>query len=78
MDSEKTMEEALQEARQLIEEHRADCLWFLRDDFCPTDPADVARLLKKIEAHSDVATYLKARRLREWLSRNSSGASAGS
>jgi hypothetical protein len=78
MDAEMTKEEALREARKLIEEHRADSLWFLRDDVCPTEPDALERLLKLIEAHSDVATFVQARRLREWFSRNSSGASAGS
>ena len=78
MDGGKTKEEIIREARKLIEEHRPDCLWFLRDDLSPTEPADLDRLLRKIEAHSDVATFVQARRLREWLSRNSSEPSAGS
>ena len=68
----------LKEAQELIAEHRADCLWFLGADAIPTDGPAIARLLQKIERHADRATYLKARRLRECLSRNSSATSAGS
>jgi len=68
----------LKEARELIAEHRADCLWFLGSDAIPADGPSIVRLLQKIERHSDRATYQKARRLRECLSRNSSATSAGS
>jgi hypothetical protein len=68
----------LQEARKLIAEHRTDCLWFIGDEVVPEEPGQVVRLLRKIELRADRATYLKARRLRECLSRISSAPSAGS
>jgi hypothetical protein len=72
-------EEALvREVQSFILEHRADCLWYLREDFVPTDRIQMEKLLRKIEARSDRATFIKARRLRTCLSRISSAGSAGS
>jgi hypothetical protein len=68
----------IEEAQELIAAHKADCLWFLGSDALPSDGPSIIRLLRKIELHADRATYQKARRLRECLSRNSSAASAGS
>ncbi len=71
-------EEVLRAARELIAEHRSDCLWFLRDGLVPADRSRIIELLRKIENHADRATFVRARSLRQWLLRNSSATSAGS
>ncbi len=70
--------DVIRRARDLIAAHRADCLWFLREDEVTRDPSRLSGLLRKIEEHADRATFVEARRLREWLSRISSGSSASS
>jgi hypothetical protein len=73
-----TEESILEAALKLIAEQRSTCLWFLRDDVLPSDRSRVVDLLRRIELHADQATFVKARKLRQWLSQNSSAASAGS
>jgi nuclear transport factor 2 (NTF2) superfamily protein len=68
-------EDALQAARKLILAHRDDCLWFNREEVVPEDRDRIIALLRKIERHADRAEFVKARKLREWLSQNSSAAS---
>jgi hypothetical protein len=67
--------EALHAARELILAHRDDCLWFNREEVVPEDRDRIIALLRKIERHVGRAEFVKARKLREWLSRNSSAAS---
>lgn len=64
------------EFRRLVAECRDRCLWFLREDYCPTDPAEMQRVLEHIERHGDREAFLAARELSRWLSRDSSGPSA--
>ena len=71
-------DDAAAELRRLVDDYRSRCLWFLREDVLPDDPQRLQDLLRKIELRADRATYIQARSLREWLSRNSSAASAGS
>jgi hypothetical protein len=63
---------------RLLEEHRAECLWFLREDYAPAEPEEMLRVLAYLERHGDRETFLEARRLATWLSPDSSGSSAGS
>jgi hypothetical protein len=70
-------EAAVHAARALIEEQRATCLWFLREDLIPSDRSRLIELLRKIEQHSDRVTFVKARRIRQWLSRDSNAPSQG-
>ena len=60
----------------LVDEYRARCLWFLREDYYPLTPAEACRVLESIERHGDVAAFRKAATLRQWLSQNSSAPSA--
>jgi len=60
----------------LVDEYRARCLWFLREDYYPQTPAEACRVLESIERHGDVAAFRKAAELRQWLSQNSSAPSA--
>jgi hypothetical protein len=64
------------EVRRLLEEYRAQCLWFLRNDYVPSEPADVLRILETIEARADRSGYVRARRLKQWLLQRSSAPSA--
>lgn len=64
------------EFRRLVAENRDRCLWFLREDYCPTDPEEMLRVLEHIERHGDREAFVAARELSRWLSRNSSGPSA--
>jgi len=68
----------VREAQEFIREHRADCLWFLRDDLVPSDRSQILRLLEKIERRADRATFIEARRLRKCLSPTTSAGSVGS
>jgi hypothetical protein len=62
--------------RALVDEYRATCLWFLRQDYYPQTPEEACRVLEQIERHGDVAAFRKAAELRQWLSRNSNAPSA--
>ena len=63
---------------RLLEEHRAECLWFLREDYEPAEPGEMRRVLAYLERYGDRETFREARRLSTWLSPDSSGSSAGS
>jgi hypothetical protein len=65
--------EVIEAARALAEEYRAQCLWFLREDYLPATPEEASRILGYIERHGDLAAYHRAAPLRQWLSRHSSG-----
>lgn len=66
------------EIDRFIDEHRATSLWFLRPDYYPRTADERARVLQVIERHADLATYQRARTLRQWLSLHSSEPSAAS
>ncbi len=70
------LETRLAEASALIERYRATCLWWAPSDFPPPSVEGTVRALLAVEQHADLEGYRAARELREWLSRNSSGASA--
>lgn len=62
----------------LVDECRVRCLWFLRRDYYPrTDPERI-RVLSAIQERADLAVFRRAGRLKAWLSRTSSAASASS
>ncbi|MCX7013984.1 MAG: hypothetical protein NTW86_15765 [Candidatus Sumerlaeota bacterium] len=67
----------LQKVNALVDEYRARCLWFLREDYYPRTPDEACRVLEQIERHGDVAAFQKAAVLRQWLSRNFNSPSAG-
>jgi hypothetical protein len=72
-----TLERAEQALAQLIDEHRGDCLWFLRQDYYPTELTERLAVLDAVERYGDLDAYRRARTLKEWLSQSSSAASAG-
>jgi hypothetical protein len=70
--------EVLPELRQLVNEYRHRCLWFLREDCYPATDAEVHRVLDAIQRHGDREAFRRAAKLRQWLSHPSSAASVGS
>jgi len=66
------------ELRTLVDEYRTRCLWFLRDDLYPQTPDEAFRVLREIERHGDREAFIRAGRIRRWLSQTSSAPSAAS
>ena len=64
--------------RNLVDDYRARCLWFLREDFYPTTAAECDRVLRLIEQHGDVQAFRRVAEIRAWLSPSSSETSAAS
>jgi hypothetical protein len=73
-----TDEHAADALRALVDRYRAQCLWFLRDDYYPQSPEEVARVFRLIEEHGDLDALRRVSEVRPWLSRRSSETSAGS
>jgi hypothetical protein len=69
-------ERILQQVRELVDEYRSRCLWFLREDYYPSTVEEACRTLGSIERHGDLAAFKKAAPLRRWLSQHSSAKSA--
>jgi hypothetical protein len=74
----RTAFEAAAAVEQLVDRYRARCLWFLRPDYYPATDAERLIVLRYIEHHGDREAFQRAGAVRQWLSRNSSAASAGS
>jgi hypothetical protein len=66
------------ELRRLVDDYRARCLWFLREDYYPGTPEERERVLSLIEQHGDHAAFQRVAEVRRWLSQPSSATSAGS
>ena len=62
---------------QLSQAYRIQCLWFLKEDYFPDTPGQAIRVLEQIERHADQDGYIEARKLKEWLLRNTSDRSVG-
>ena len=65
-------------ALEFIRHHRHGSLWFVRDGHEPASTDELIRAIRRIERTGSREAYVEARRLREWLSRDSNAASAGS
>jgi hypothetical protein len=74
----RTTLDAATAVEQLVDRYRDRCLWFLRPDYYPATDAERLLVLRYIEHHGDREAFRRAGAVRQWLSRNSSGASAGS
>ena len=70
-------QDIIREVNRLTDEYRAECLWFLREDYHPANTAQRLEVLGYIERHGDLKAYKRARTLRLWLLQNSSEASVG-
>jgi hypothetical protein len=64
--------------RELVDDCRSRCLWFLRRDYYPGTIEEARRVLNAVERHGDRDAFRRAARIRKWLSPPSSAASAGS
>ncbi len=62
--------------RRLVDDYRAQCLWFFREDYYPATADERERVLRLIARHGDVAALRRVAEVRTWLSRRSSGTSA--
>jgi hypothetical protein len=62
--------------RHLVDDYRARCLWFLREDYYPTTVAERERVLRLIEQHGDLQALQQVAEIRAWLSQSSSDTSA--
>ncbi|MGH9204888.1 MAG: hypothetical protein ACRD2A_26985 [Vicinamibacterales bacterium] len=73
------MERASPEAelRRLMDDYRAQCLWFLHEGYYPETPQERERVLTLIAQHGDQAAFRRVAEVRTWLLRSSSGTSAG-
>jgi hypothetical protein len=66
------------ELRRLVDDYRAQCLWFLREDFYPQTTQERERVLALIARHGDQRALRRVAEIRVWLSQCSSATSAGS
>jgi hypothetical protein len=64
--------------RELVDQYRDRCLWFLRRDYYPSTPEQAERVLRYIELHGDREAFRRAATLRRWLLQTISAPSAGS
>ena len=70
------MSELQDKVAKLVEDYRARCLWFLREDYVPVTPEEIGQTLELIERYGDRAGYLRAEELKRWLLRDSSAMSS--
>lgn len=66
----------MESVNALIDEYRARCLWFLREDYYPQTTGEILKVLDYIQQHGDISAFQRAATLRQWLLQNSSAPSA--
>ena len=66
------------EFRRLVDDYRARCLWFLRDDYYPETAPARERVLAVIARHGDQDAFRRVANVRTWLSQFSNETSVGS
>lgn len=57
--------------QRLVEDYRAQCLWFLRSDYVPTTTDEILYVLSLIQRLRDCAAYQRAEEIKSWLSQRS-------
>ena len=62
----------------LVDTYRSRCLWFLRLDYYPTTREEQLRVLDYVQRYGDREAHIRAAKLRQWLSQNSSADSFAS
>jgi hypothetical protein len=67
-----------EEIDRLVDECRVDHLWYQRADYYPGNDAERLQLLDAIQKRANLDVFRRAGALKAWLSRLSSGESAGS
>lgn len=68
--------ELVQSVWRLVDEYRAQCLWFLPSKYYPESAEQIWRTLGHIERYGDRRAFQEAARLRKCLSQSSSEPSA--
>lgn len=63
---------------RLVDECRAQCLWYARPDYYPRTDQERLEVLEAIQERCDLAVFRRAGVLKAWLSPRSSVASASS
>lgn len=58
------------EINALVEEYRDRCLWFLKPAFSVSTREEALRALDLIERYGDRSAYLRAEKLKQWLSQH--------
>ena len=71
------MQDVYKLINRLVDDFRDQALWFLRSDYYPRTDAECLQVLDYIEQRSDLATFRRVARARQWLLRTSSDRSAG-
>lgn len=66
-----TFDDFQNEVKQLIDEYRSQCLWFLNDNFYPSEPSRLLSTLNYIEQHGNLKAFQRSRQLKQWLLQNS-------
>jgi hypothetical protein len=70
--------DAVAALRDLVDEYRDRCLWFLRRDYYPATTEEAERVLHAIQRHGNRDGFRRAAQIRQWLSLASSATSAAS
>ncbi len=65
------LESILEQAHALIRDCRNQCLWFMREDYLPTDRTGLLRCMRSIENSGTRETYIQARNIEQWLLQDS-------
>lgn len=66
----KSPSELTRQIEPLLEKYRESCLWYLQDDFIPTNENDIYFILEALENHGDREAFIEAGKIRTWLSQN--------
>lgn len=69
-------EDFVKQLNALVEETRARCLWFFREDYYPQTSSEILKVLDYIQQHGDISAFQRAATLRQWLLQNSNAPSA--
>ena len=64
--------------RELVDDYRDRCLWFLRRDYYPATAEEARGVLDSIQRHGDCEAFRRAAEVRRWFSPHSSERSAAS
>ena len=68
-------QEILAQVRDLIEEYRHRCLWFVNESFVPENAEQALQALDWIERYGDRSGFQKAQRLKKCLLQTTSAES---
>lgn len=66
------------ELRNLVDEYRSRCLWFLREDYYPRTRTEMLSVPDRFQRHGDLNLFRRAGKIKRWLLLNSNEPFAGS